>query len=123
VIAAWPSFALTASWELLTRQVRSSAPAGDGHGFATGPTARDVVPRPGSGGGSARRELQRQAWQWALANRRSDGTLPAGSEIARQYGRRERWGRLVKSAGLAGEFADIAAAETAGDVITSRPAA
>src|SRR5690349_1082989 len=29
VIAAWPSFALTASWELLTRQVRSSAPAGD----------------------------------------------------------------------------------------------
>jgi hypothetical protein len=28
VIAAWPSFVLTASWELLTRQVRSSAPAG-----------------------------------------------------------------------------------------------
>jgi Protein of unknown function (DUF2637) len=29
VIAAWPLFALTASWELLTRQVRSSAPIGD----------------------------------------------------------------------------------------------
>jgi hypothetical protein len=57
------------------------------------------------------RELQRQAWRWALANRASDGTLPSGCEIARQYGRRERWGRLVKSAGLAGEFADVAAAE------------
>lgn len=68
---------------------------------------RDVVPRPGSADGSAPpRELQCQAWRWALANRAGDGALPAGSEIARQYGRRERWGRLVKSAGLAGEFAD-----------------
>jgi hypothetical protein len=56
-------------------------------------------------------------------NRASDGTLPAGSEIARQYGRRERWSRLVKSAGLAGDFADITADESAGDVMTSRPAA
>jgi Protein of unknown function (DUF2637) len=31
IIAAWPSFALTASYELLTRQVRRSASAGDGH--------------------------------------------------------------------------------------------
>ena len=30
IIAAWPSFALTASYELLTRQVRRSAPASDG---------------------------------------------------------------------------------------------
>ncbi len=30
VIAAWPSFALTASYELLTRQVRRSASADDG---------------------------------------------------------------------------------------------
>jgi hypothetical protein len=52
------------------------------------------------------RGLQRQAWRWALSNRVSDGTLPTGREIARQYGRRERWGRLVKSAGLAGEFSD-----------------
>jgi hypothetical protein len=69
------------------------------------------------------REVQRQAWRWALANRTADGTLPAGREIARQYGRRERWGRLVKSAGLAGEFADIAPGEAAGDVMTPRPAA
>lgn len=58
-------------------------------------TVRDVVPRPGSADGSVLpRELQRQAWRWALANRAGDGTLPAGSEIARQYGRRERWGGL-----------------------------
>jgi Protein of unknown function (DUF2637) len=132
VIAAWPSFALTASWELLTRQIRSSAPAGDsqasrdvggGFGPAAGRTAREAVPRPTSGDGSAPRELQRQAWRWALANRTSDGTLPAGSEIARQHGRRERWGRLVKSAGLAGEFADTTLDETAGDVVTPPAAA
>ena len=123
VIAAWPSFALTASWELLTRQVRSSVPAGDGQCPAAGPTVRDAVPRPRSGDGSAPpRDLQRQAWRWALANQASDGTLPAGGEIARQYGRRERWGRLVKSAGLAGEFADITPDDAAGSVITPRPA-
>ena len=100
VIAAWPSFALTASWELLTRQVRTSAPTpdgqaprevGDGQGSAICLTMRDAVARPRSGDGCVPpRELQRQAWRWALANRASDGTLPAGSEIARQYGRRER---------------------------------
>jgi hypothetical protein len=31
VIATWPSFALTASYELLTRQVCGSAAARDGH--------------------------------------------------------------------------------------------
>ena len=124
VIAGWPSFALTASWELLTRQVRRSAPTDAGQGPDAGLAMRDGVPRPGSGDGSApHRELQRQAWRWALAHRASDGTLPAGREIARQYGRRERWGRLVKSAGLAGEFVDRNPDEAAGDVMTSRPAA
>lgn len=75
VIAAWPSFALTASWELLTRQVHGSAPPDNGQGSATGLTARDAVPRPRSGNGSAPpRKLQRQAWRWTLANRASDGT-------------------------------------------------
>lgn len=107
VIAAWLSFALTASWELLTRQVRRSASADDVQCSVAGRAVRDAPPRPRSGDGSAPpRELQRKAWRWALANRTCDGTLPAGSEIARQYGRRERWGRLVKSAGMAGEFAD-----------------
>jgi hypothetical protein len=49
-------------------------------------------------------ELQMEAWQWARANRASDGSLPSGKAIARQYGRHERWGRLVKQAGLAGTF-------------------
>ena len=68
VIAAWPSFALTASWELLARQVRSGS-AGDGQGPAVCSAMWDMVPRVRSVDGSgAQRELQRQAWQWALAN-------------------------------------------------------
>jgi hypothetical protein len=55
-----------------------------------------------AGGG---RELQLQAWQWAWANQTSDGSLPSGKAIAGRYGRRERWGRLVKQAGLEGAFA------------------
>ena len=48
--------------------------------------------------------LQRQAWQWALANRGPAGNLPSGRAIAHEFGRRERWGRLVKQAGLAGRL-------------------
>jgi len=48
--------------------------------------------------------LQRRAWQWAKANRRPDGSLPSGTEMARQFRRSERWGRLVKNAGLGGRF-------------------
>jgi Protein of unknown function (DUF2637) len=120
VIAAWPSFALIAAYELLMRQVRRSAtgssrlqersprqhPArrtavggpvpGPGQQTPTGPR------RLGEGGGG--RDLQRQAWQWAQANRKGDGSLPTGREIARQYGHHERWGRIVKRSGCAGEF-------------------
>jgi hypothetical protein len=56
----------------------------------------------GRGGSSG--ELRRQAWQWALAHRAGDGSLPSGREIAGQYGRHERWGRLVKRSGAAGGF-------------------
>ena len=38
------------------------------------------------------------AWQWALANRSGDGSLPSGRDIGRQHG------RLVKRSGLAGEL-------------------
>jgi hypothetical protein len=114
VIAAWPSFALIASYELLMRQVRAAAdvsssgrravrsvpahaaePASAGGrsaGRAAAPTAR----RP------ARNDLQRQAWQWADANRGADGSLPSGRAIAGAFGRHERWGRLVKEYGEAG---------------------
>jgi hypothetical protein len=122
VIAAWPSFALTASYELLTRQVRRNAapdgrenketvpPSSSPQAHAGPATERrlalvqTVSPSEGVDR-SVGRDLQRQAWQWALANRASDGTLPSGGAIARQYGRHERWGRLVKRSGIAGEFA------------------
>jgi hypothetical protein len=50
------------------------------------------------------RDLQRQAWHWALAHRADDGSMPSGRDIARQHGRHERWGRLVERSGAAGEF-------------------
>jgi len=121
VIAAWPSFALIAAYELLMRQVRFSA-AGvptwrrQSPGSQVGqiaiagakagqPTATDRSPqRKRQGGVTAGGDLQRAAWQWAQANRGHDGSLPSGKEIARKYGRHERWGRLVKRAGLAGEM-------------------
>jgi hypothetical protein len=122
VIAAWPSFALIGAYEMLMRQVRRSA-AGSGKpktrkpgpqvsdpGTGDTQVRRSPVRQPGpdrhdGGRGGAGRELQRHAWHWALAHRASDGSLPSGREIANQYGRQERWGRLVKSAGTAGAFA------------------
>ena len=128
VIAAWPSFALIAAYELLMRQVRrratvsGTAPQGKPGTQISRPQGRDATvqrPRPSSseagpagegpgGRGGASRDLRRQAWQWALANRAGDGSLPSGREIARQYGRHERWGRLVKRSGAAGELATAA---------------
>lgn len=124
VIAAWPSFALIGAYELLMRQVRHSAadrvmPRTRTHGLLVphpeigDPTVRRVralqsgpgvredgsVGRVGSG-----KDLQRQAWHWALTHRTSDGSLPSGREIAGQYGRHDRWGRLVKRSGTTGEF-------------------
>src|SRR3984957_2556788 len=83
VIAAWPSFALTASYELLTRQVRcSSGQACPGRGPqrlrpVPVPAAKPVsaaeprLVRPPELGKENRNpagvDLQRRAWQWALA--------------------------------------------------------
>jgi hypothetical protein len=123
VIAAWPSFALIGAYELLMRQVRRSAiGSGAPHQDKRAPqiaTRQSDTAGPRSrrrssgtarradgpaGGGSSGRELQRQAWHWALAHRADDGSLPSGRDIAQQYGRHERWGRLVKRAGAIGEF-------------------
>jgi hypothetical protein len=114
VIAAWPSFALIGSYELLMRQVRRAAGRTAGkkrvaqrrgvmnQANPASPqqrrSAADAALHRAGGGG----ELQREAWQWALAHRAGDGSLPSGQAIARQYGRQERWGRLVKQAGLEG---------------------
>jgi hypothetical protein len=114
VIAAWHSFALIAAYELLMRQVRRTATSRtealrrrpeSPHGNRTAASAR--APRlgkvPGDHGATGQ-DLQRQAWQWAQANRLDDGSLPSGRAIADQYGRHERWGRMVKNSGCAGEF-------------------
>jgi hypothetical protein len=104
VIAAWPSFALIGAYEMLMRQVRHAAAVNPdnreqalGAHRATSGSAQDVA-------GELGRDVQRQAWHWAQANRSSDGSLPSGREIAEQFGRHERWGRLVKRSGCAGEF-------------------
>ncbi|MFI8552881.1 hypothetical protein [Spirillospora sp. NPDC077959] len=75
-------------------QNADEAQAGDGGGVGR---ARPRRGRPASG-------LQRQAWQWALAHRTPAGDLPSGKAIAERFGRRERWGRLVKQAGAAGRL-------------------
>jgi hypothetical protein len=121
VIAAWPSFALIGAYELLMRQVRGCAPSrgqqqaksalsssGRERGVGAVPRQRPPASDPARGGkravDAASRDLQRQAWRWALANRSEDGSLPSGREIGRRYGRHERWGRLVKQVGVTGQF-------------------
>jgi Protein of unknown function (DUF2637) len=117
IVAAWPSFALIASYELLMSQVRHAAeppPYGVRPGRSSGRTAGDAD-WGGSGRVSTREavpprrravglDVQSEAWRWAQENLAEDGSLPTGRAIAKQYGRHERWGRLVKSSGLAGEL-------------------
>ena len=138
VIAAWPSFALIGSYELLMRQVRRIAagraqPVGRpsarpllqqtpvrSAGLETPPrldrsqeaVVKSVASAPGLDG-------RRQAWQWAVANKAPDGSLPSGKAIADRYGRHERWGRLVKAAGNAGEFADARLSGSLGTSVLS----
>lgn len=116
LIAAWPSFAFVGAYHLLQGQLRIGR---------ADPDARPDEPEAdrqghpcGNGGdvplflGNPGRRLQRQAWEWALANRSEDGRLPAGAVIARRFNRSPRWGRLVKNAGDAGSlelFSDEAA--------------
>src|SRR5262249_4118894 len=104
------SFALTASYELLTRQVRRGAFREDRHDKddrhnektqqqrkatvvnQASPERLAVVqsspPQEAAARGDA---LQRQAWQWALARQAEEGVLPSGRTITSVYGRHERW--------------------------------
>jgi hypothetical protein len=121
LIAAWPSFALIGSYELLMRQIRFSAtpeavpnrrdrPAAPPF-TASGETP--VIADPERSTGEVSRivprrpriaDLRRRAWAWAEAHRGVDGRLPTGEQIARQFGRSPRWGRLVKEAGTNGQL-------------------
>ena len=115
VIAAWPSFSLIAAYELLMRQVRRASPtAAPGQrstrspgpaakvaaASTSEPTSSESTPMRRTSG----RDVRLDAWRWAQDNLAEDGKLPTGEAIARQYGRHERWGRLVKRSGLAGEL-------------------
>jgi len=136
LVAAWPSFALIASYELLMRQVRRAAESGTSAQESRRPPARpERVSSSGLSAGVRRsdgavrlghgRDAQVLSWQWALANRAGDGSLPSGRDIGRQHGRHERWGRLVKRAGLAGEldtdrWPDLADLAGATAVLTGR---
>jgi hypothetical protein len=117
VIAAWPSFALIASYELLMRQVRHAAqivPSGAQSGrfrdgTASAAAARASGPaRTGKAAPARRRaagpDVKREAWRWAQSKRAEDGSLPSGRDIGIRYARHERWGRMVKQSGLAGEL-------------------
>ncbi|WP_279433663.1 DUF2637 domain-containing protein [Actinomadura sp. KC345] len=53
-------------------------------------------------------DIQQRAWCWAVANRTPEGDLPPGKVIGGQFGRSERWGRLVKQAGRAGRLDAVA---------------
>ncbi|WP_310740226.1 DUF2637 domain-containing protein [Microbispora sp. H10885] len=102
-VAAWPAFAMIGGLEMAFRLVRQSVAR------RLSPEEPTAIPEPVSGddalqaGGRPRgRSLQQEAWQWALRNRRTDGTLPRSVDLARQFHRSPRWARLVKSSGLKG---------------------
>jgi hypothetical protein len=103
VIAAWPSFALIGSYELLMRQIRTGAAAAPpSRAHAPTPRTRAApstpagrpghakTPRRGGSGRPARRSLQQEALEWAMTNRAEDVRLPSGKAIADQFGRHER---------------------------------
>ncbi|GAA3732379.1 hypothetical protein HDA32_000577 [Spinactinospora alkalitolerans] len=80
-------------------QLRVVAAASSGREKADAeiPEPSEAVPR-----------IQVDAWQWALNNRREDGSLPSGKEIAACFEHKERWGRLIKQWGYQGRFDHIA---------------
>ena len=111
IIHAWPSFALIGAYELLMREFRTtaqgvrSASADDEQDLqGVPPSPRAVlhlvdvsghkkVPQPHS-------PFQARAWVWAEEWEREHGELPDGKKIGERFGRKERWGRLVKERGL-----------------------
>jgi Protein of unknown function (DUF2637) len=108
VIAAWPSFALIGSYELLMRQIRAAAAVLTRARSAVqsahisrptstqAPQVTDAGKPERSGNRGSGRSLRQEALEWALANRAEDGRLPSGKAIADHFGRQERWGRMVK---------------------------
>ncbi|MCK9873910.1 DUF2637 domain-containing protein [Nocardiopsis dassonvillei] len=130
IIHAWPSFALIGAYELLMREFRTAAKsvrttsAEDGQTpKSTSEEAQDPVasdaPKTTSFQVVHNREaepvaepalspFQARAWRWAMERQGETGELPSGKEIAARFGRKERWGRLVKQQGQRqGAHADL----------------
>jgi hypothetical protein len=63
--------------------------------------------------------IQTEAWRWALDNRDDEGELPSGREIAAHFGRKDRWGRLIKQWGQQGRFDQVLALAPSADVSVS----
>ncbi|WP_236572316.1 DUF2637 domain-containing protein [Nocardiopsis sp. FR4] len=125
IIHAWPSFALIGAYELLMREFRATArsvrrahtadeqapepTSGAKTRETQDPTTSDAskatdfqVVHGRDTGAMAKPTLspfQARAWRWALDRQRETGELPSGKEIAARFGRKERWGRLVKQQG------------------------
>ncbi|WP_236743399.1 MULTISPECIES: DUF2637 domain-containing protein [Nocardiopsis] len=129
IIHAWPSFALIGAYELLMREFRTTArsvrsadavrthPEGGKDTLAKVSEsfsaeqqerrhlhvvkAEETAPNTSSEAEGERPppKVQRDAWKWALENRRPDGSLPTGEQIAEHFGRKPRWGRLIKQQG------------------------
>ncbi|MEV6821044.1 DUF2637 domain-containing protein [Nocardiopsis dassonvillei] len=120
IIHAWPSFALIGAYELLMREFRTTAKsvrtASAVHeqapekaweaqdtvtGEATRTTDLQVVRNTDEqfAGAPTLSPFQERAWHWALEQQQETGELPSGREIAAHFGRKERWGRLVKQRG------------------------
>jgi hypothetical protein len=107
VIAAWPSFALIGSYELLMRQVRRTASRTQISAKPTEPRDELAARQSSSKAraeSAASEDVRRRAWEWAIANKTNDGSLPSGKAIAARYGRHERWGRMVKQTGSSGQL-------------------
>lgn len=122
IIHAWPSFALIGAYELLMREFRttarsvrtayaggqqntaSAAPehAGDLEPVTGGAETGLRVVSPGSDKEASEvlSPFQARAWEWAEEQEKETGELPTGKEIADRFGRKERWGRLVKKRGI-----------------------
>ncbi|WP_431872327.1 DUF2637 domain-containing protein [Nocardiopsis eucommiae] len=126
IIHAWPSFALIGAYELLMREFRTTAqrvrtasaaaeqtpvPTGatkseekiEAESVSRQPTRLDVLrssDHPKAGRMESLTPFQARAWRWALDREGVLGALPTGAQIADRFGRKERWGRLVKERGL-----------------------
>ena len=124
IIHAWPSFALIGAYELLMREFRTAArsvrTASAAHeqasetrfeaetqggedsvvSDASKTVGLQVVrSRETEATAESLSPFQERAWRWALERQRETGELPSGREIAAHFGRKERWGRLVKQQG------------------------